>query len=605
MSRLQRLRRRRADRSSAAHERARGLVAEQLDGALAATDATWLADHLDGCEACRSVAAAYEADRAALRGLRDQQPEPPRDLWARTAAAIERESAGRHSVSRRAIRSARSGAGLGVLSGVAVIAVVLGASVLSGGFGGGAVTGIVPGASTPGVAITATATPGATPFDVNAGAVGWVGTSPGGSLAYNVTPVDKVCPADKQPDCATVADKDSKRVEIAIQPKSISQSPVRNQAVVVGTDTSGGDSVVVIVLPTPEPSASPTANPTPTSIVSSTDQPPATPVETASATDTPTPTVAPTATPEPTPTAPIEPTPTPTVTASASPSMTPEPTIAAALAIVSKVKIVGQSAAYSPDGAWFAFTARPSNDSAGPDIYLWRVGDPLAHPVTTDHVSVFASWAGGRLLGSRPAPSADSAGEVAARSFFIDPATGTETAIDAPVWRPIVDPPGDRAVAWVGTVKLAADGLTTVPASGALVLSPFTSSFGPEPTPDGSAATPATTPVIAEGPVSEFDVRWDESGTWLAVWVADGSDGTIGRLSLIHVDPTTGALDRPDGAPQDVTALPGFSIEEGRLAWATPPGQGGDGSRVQIVAWKNDTVGAVESAPTEGVVVVH
>ena len=43
--------------------------------------------------ACRSVAAAYEADRLALRGLRDQQPEPPRDLWARTAAAIERESA--------------------------------------------------------------------------------------------------------------------------------------------------------------------------------------------------------------------------------------------------------------------------------------------------------------------------------------------------------------------------------------------------------------------------------------------------------------------------------------------------------------------------------
>ena len=37
--------------------------------------------------------AAYEADRLALRGLRDRAPEPPRDLWARTAAAIERESA--------------------------------------------------------------------------------------------------------------------------------------------------------------------------------------------------------------------------------------------------------------------------------------------------------------------------------------------------------------------------------------------------------------------------------------------------------------------------------------------------------------------------------
>jgi hypothetical protein len=591
MSRLQRLRRRRADQSAAAHDRARSLTAERLDGSLPATDATWLADHLGGCDPCRSVAAAYEADRAALRGLRDHQPEPPRDLWARTAAAIERESAGRNGASRRAFRSARSGPGLGVLSGVAVIAVVLGASVLSGGFGGGAVTGIVPATSAPALALTATATPGPTPLDVHAGAVGWV------------------CPTDRQPDCAAVVDDDSKRVEIAIQPKSISQSPVRNQAVVVGTDPSGGDSVVVIALPTLEPSASPTANPTPVPIPPPTDQPPATPVVTAVATATPTPTVAatatPTATPEPTPTPTIAPTPTPTVAVPASPSVTPEPTIATALAIVSKVKIVGQSAAYSPDGAWFAFTARPSNDSAGPDIYVWRVGDPLAHPVTSDHASVFASWAGSRLLGSRPAPSADSAGEVAARSFFVDPTTGIETAIDAPVWRPIVDRPGDRAVVWAGTVKLAADALTTIPASGALVLSPFTATSGPESTADASLATAAATQVIAEGPVSEFDVRWDESGTWLAVWVADGTDGTVGRLSLIHVDPATGAMDRPVGAPQDVTALPGFSIEEGRLAWATPPGQGGEASRVQIVAWKNDTVGAVESNPVEDVVVVH
>ena len=45
--------------------------------------------------------------------------------------------------------------------------------------------------------------------------------------------------------------------------------------------------------------------------------------------------------------------------------MSPAPTVAATLAIVSGVKVVGESAAYSPDGAWFAFTARPSDDSAG------------------------------------------------------------------------------------------------------------------------------------------------------------------------------------------------------------------------------------------------
>ena len=52
-------------------------------------------------------------------------------------------------------------------------------------------------------------------------------------------------------------------------------------------------------------------------------------------------------------------------------------------------------------------------------------------------------------------------------------------------------------------------------------------------------------------------------------------------------------------------ALPGFSIANGRLAWATPPGQGGEGSRVQIVAWTDDAVGAVESGPVENVVVIH
>ena len=88
MSRVQRLRRRRAGDTVASHERARGLAAEQLDSVLAAADETWLAEHLAGCDACRSVASAYEADRVALRSLRDRQPEAPRDLWARTAAAM-------------------------------------------------------------------------------------------------------------------------------------------------------------------------------------------------------------------------------------------------------------------------------------------------------------------------------------------------------------------------------------------------------------------------------------------------------------------------------------------------------------------------------------
>ena len=96
--------------------------------------------------------------------------------------------------------------------------------------------------------------------------------------------------------------------------------------------------------------------------------------------------------------------------------------------------------------------------------------------------------------------------------------------------------------------------------------------------------------MISDETISEFDARWDETGSWLGIWLADASDATIGRLSLLHVDPATGKLERVHGAPKDVTALPGFSIANGRLAWATPPGQGGEGSRVQIVAWSDEFV---------------
>ena len=591
MSRIQRIRRRRASHSVATHERARSLAAERIDEALAPADAAWLEEHLAGCVGCRSVAAAYEADRVLLRRLRDRQPEPPRDLWARTAAALERESAKRGGSSPRAVRPARSGPALGVLSGLAVVVVVIGATILSGGIGRGPTTAVGPGASVPGVAVIATPTPGPTPILVGAGTVGWVGTSADGVFAYNTARVNEVCPAERQPDCPQVAGSDSKRIEIAIRPKSISRSPVQNQAVVVGTDSAGNDSVLVIALPTAQPTGEPSATPTPTAPSTPTATPLVTATPVISATPTP-----PSSSPPATPTATVDATPsaTPIIT----PSILPSPTVQGVMAIVSGVKVVGQSAAYSPDGAWFAFTARPADDSSGPDIYVWRVGDALARPLTSDHASVFGSWAGSRLLGSRPDPIGEAGAEVAPRSFFLDPTTGQETPIEASVWRPIVDPAGHRAVAWVGTVKASPDGLATLPASGALVLR----GFEPEP---GSATNSDAPQVVSEGPVAEFDVRWDETGTWLAVWVADGTDPTIGQLSLLRVDPATGKLDRPHGAPQDVTALPGFSIADGRLAWATPPGQGGEGSRVQIVAWTGDTVGAVESGPVEGVVVVH
>ncbi len=597
MSRLSRAARRRVRRErhdwSSAHERARLRAAERLDGPLEPTEAAWLQEHLVGCDACRSVAGDYDADRLALRDLRETTPQPPRDLWARTSAAIERDAAA-HGHSQRGTASGRTRTlpALGALSGLAVIAVVIAVSVISGGFlGQPPITALGrPPGTQPTLDFGATlSAPRPTPIAVGAGNVDWFGSDGQGNLAYSTTGVHEVCVQDQRPDCAPVFDPNARRVSIDARPKWIFRSPVANQAVVVGTDAAGDHVVFVIALPTADPTPGISAPPAP--------QPSGTPAPTASASGSPS---------GPATTEPTSPTPT-----SPGPTVSPEPTVTTGVAIVSGVRIVGQSAAYSPDGAWFAFTARPSDDSAGPDIYVWRVGDMFARPLTTDHASVFASWVGERMLGSRPVSSVDATAEVQPTSFFIDPESGMETPLVGAGWRPVADPTGQWAVAWEGTVRRDADGLTTVPATGALILRRFQPTSGPAPTdsaPTDSAPTDVVEGVaegVAEGEFREYDVRWDQSGSWLAVWLADMSDPAIGRLSLLHLDPATGRLDRPTGAPRDVAALPGFSISDGRIAWATPPGQGGEGSRVQIVAWTADAVGGVESVPVLDVVVIR
>jgi hypothetical protein len=243
--------------------------------------------------------------------------------------------------------------------------------------------------------------------------------------------------------------------------------------------------------------------------------------------------------------------------------------------------------------------------------------------------------ASGVIVQPSSTPESTPAPEFVARTFLIDPLTGIETPMLGNDWQPVVDPTAVWVAAWEGTVRTGPDGLSMVPASGRLVIHIFQALPEPsaEPVPSElPSESPATEPsdlpteqpafpgdaspapsvgpptepqLVAEGPITEFDARWDDTGTWLAVWIADPVDPSIGRLSLLHIDPTTGLIDRPVGAPQDVPALPGFSIGSGRLAWATPPGQGGEGSRIQIVAWTADAVGAIESIPVEGAIVIQ
>ena len=690
--------RRRPDSWSSPHERARTRAAERLGAPLAGPEAAWLDTHLAECENCRAIADSYMADQLLLRQLREESPEPPRDLWARTAAGIEREGAARpqaRSAARR--RRATSLPALSALSGLAVVGVVVVATAISSGLLGPTGRDAI---ASPSVALASLGIPPqSTAITVGAGKVHWLGAAEDGAFAYNVADVDVVCPIDRQPDCPQLADGHAKRVTLTATPKFVFQSPIDNQAVVMGTDASGADAIIVVTLPTPDPTPEPTTATDPAVTAEPSEPPDGSP----EITSTPTPTVTPLAS---VPSDLISAVPSDLGTGSLA-STAPSDDVASvqpeddgtAIAIITNVTVVGRSASYSPDGMWFAFSARPVDGSIGPDIYVWHVGDAAARPITTDHASTFASWVGVNVLGSRvavaapglpddgtvpgtssteglpvesptagrtfevppptdgprsvvPAASAPPATslepgpsveptpvpELVPEAFLADPWTSTEIALIDAEWQPVVDPTRLAVVAWQGTVVIGSDGLTAAPATGNLVVHPFrgpleselaftspsvSSSFDVLQTviPETSAALSPSVEVSASaspevmrdfspqivvaGPIADFDARWDETGSWLAIWIADPIDPGLGRLSLLHFDPLTGLIDRPVGAPQDVTALPGFSIGYGRLAWASPPGQGGEGSRIQIAAWTDDVVGAIESIPVEGAIVVQ
>jgi len=589
VSRYSRLRRR-PDHWSDAHDRARARLAERLDGPLELEEATWLDEHLTGCTSCTAVAAGYDEDRQALRSLREQLPEPPRDLWARTAAAIEAE--GRTSAQKRDA-SVRRSLPLGAFAGLMVVVVMVGVGVmtanlpLDAGVKGdespnvGAAGGASPVASLPAIA-------NATPIAVDPEAVGYISNDQPGKV-YSLS-VEEVCPASDKADCA-VREGTPIGAVFAEAPKTILASPTKHKVVAIANTSAGTDEVVVVDLP--EATARP--------------QPSRTPVASASAAPSPAP-ATPTAAPEASPTtgsskppeaspSPSTVTPTPTASiASIEPSATPTATAAQQIAIASGIEVVGESAAFSPDGTWFAFTARAADRTNGADVYAWRVGSDKAVRMTDDGASYFGSWADNDMIVSRPTD--ESATKSDAASVRVDPANGNERdAGDA--WRPAVDPTGKRAIAWVGTLKVADDGSSWVPDKGRLELRTWSDEGA------GGSQGSDRDRVITDSAPRDFDVRWDETGHWVAVWVADGDDKVVGRLTLFHVDTEKDRLERVDGAPVDVRALPGFSMGDGRLAWATPRGQGGEGSRIQIAAWSKTDVGIVESNPGEDPVVIR
>lgn len=578
-------RRPRAERT-AEHERAEVLASDWLSGSLDDDQTRWLDAHLAGCESCSRVALDYAEQRELLRAM--PVPPPPRDLWARTSAAIELEARPRRSGPAPGRRRAQIPAvPLGILSGALVVAVVVTASLLT-------TPKVGPLPSMPDTAlvsptpVASTLGPVATPIAV-AMKVDWVIAGEDGTVTWFRGNVDKVCPTEAEPDCAPIEGRDGQVLNLNQTPHSVIKSPSAGQIVV-----TGNNGVFVVPVETPPPSVEPSIAPSPPASTS----PSASPSIATSPSQSPGPaTSPPTVTPSPSTSAEpsAEPSPSATAEPSESPIASPSASAAAALSILSNVVVVGETAAYSPDGQWFAFTARPTDNSQGPDIYVWNASLTQAVAVTTDHRSVFSSWLGNRIIGSTAVTVGP---DLAASSFLLDPATGeVEESPDSDLWRPVVDPAERWAFGWQGT--LSSDGLTIEARDGDLVIVDWS------PPGAGVGGGPNREPtVVAAGPIREWDARWDETGRLLAVWIADASDPTIGRLSLFEVNHGNGRIDQKAPLLLDRPALPGFAIRAGHLAWATPPGEDGAGSKLEVLAWTADGAGSVVTEDRSGEVIV-
>jgi hypothetical protein len=218
------------------HARYRELISARLDFTLTEPETAELVRHLAECGRCRAAEHSYRSQRQQLRSWRT--PSPPRDMWARTSAALDRE------IARQAGYSSPDRQRRHVLAGGAAVASVAALGLSIGLVG----TQLRPAALPQTPSETAQVNVRPTPYAVPPEALAFLGSSAQGLTVYR-TRVDRVCPAAAI-DCIDYDANVPALVALPrdMQPSNLALSPNGGRLAIEGRDGSG-DVIAVAVMP--------------------------------------------------------------------------------------------------------------------------------------------------------------------------------------------------------------------------------------------------------------------------------------------------------------------------------------------------------------------
>jgi hypothetical protein len=631
------------------HTRFRELIAARLDGPLTRNELRSLSSHLKTCAQCRQVDREYREQRERLHSL--PSPIPPRDLWARTSSALDREVARgsyRRPGYRRVFGRRHSSTPVAALV-TSIAAIGLASAMIVLQFGPSLQRAPTTEAGRP------------TPIAVSPQSLAFVGAGADDIALYQAS-VSQVCPTST-PDCTIDEGIERTNVQLPanVKPRNVALSPSGNQLALVGREA---DEDVIAIVTMPRGAGSGTGD-------------------------------------KPRSPRPDNGTQEPEVTVDPLSSGAPDQPVTDApdvVAILEDAQSAGAPPAWSPNSETLAFSAMPADGSHGPDVYVWSVGDDHARAVTDDHSSFFASWSGRRIVVSRLVDNDKSSATI--ETAVIDPDTLEERTVDvAPIWLPTVNPGRTHALVWYGDLALA--GGLPEPRVGALYVmdwaqvDPFaegaptptpepTDEPTPEPTdeptpppteeptpppsdeptpppsdepsseptdepsPDASGtvngsrsiasgrtvttprpepnegssstsnAQPTRAPVAAHDPavapdgflaidadrdplaepVIDWQAMWSTDGSIVGVWVADVPGSTWGRLVVHALDQQERVGLIEDAVVSATLAQRGFTLGLNRVAWVAPTDGDPDGE-LRVRTWGSDGEGGLRLRPAD------